>query len=106
MPKKILRRSRNPRNNLRLRTLQSDEPSSFSSLAEAVLTTTTVLLHRGIIGFGLSPIATALDETSHDQHKGKCSCGDSHGEGNGVGVKAKFDGTSDLIGNYSRRGIA
>ncbi len=26
MPKKILRRSRNPRNNLPLRTLQSDEP--------------------------------------------------------------------------------
>ncbi len=27
MPKKILRRSRNPRNDLRLRTLQSDEPA-------------------------------------------------------------------------------
>jgi len=31
MPKKILRRSRNPRNNLPLRTLQSDEPKVFSA---------------------------------------------------------------------------
>jgi len=29
MPKKILRRSRNPRNNLPLRTLQSDEPQFY-----------------------------------------------------------------------------
>jgi len=33
MPKKILRRSRNPRNNLPLRALQSDEPE-MSRLAD------------------------------------------------------------------------
>jgi hypothetical protein len=32
MPKKILRRSRNQRNNLRLRALQSDEPECMGEV--------------------------------------------------------------------------
>jgi hypothetical protein len=36
MPKKILRRSRNPRNNLRPRTLQSDEPKYVSKIYSAI----------------------------------------------------------------------
>ncbi len=48
MPKKILRRSRNPRNNLPLRTLQSDEPEIIppKKTAETAPMSFLAILHQ------------------------------------------------------------